>query len=413
MKDKFNKFYKKTLEERRQILKELNILNDQVFLAEEIGDTMIENYVLNMEIPLGLAMNFSINAKDYIIPMAIEEPSVIAAASNGAKTLGNIETTMNKKYLIGQVVLENVKNPDAAIKILEENKDNLMDLAEEHSQSMIKRGGGPKEITFKKFDQGFVCIYISVDTCDAMGANTINTILEALAPLAEELTDSIALLRILSNHATESVVVAETKTPVQKLNKDIEKARQVARRIEAATKYANIDPYRAVTHNKGIMNGVDAVVLATGNDFRAVEAGVHAYTVRDGQYKSLTSWTFDEENDLLLGRIEIPMAVATLGGTISINPIAKWSLEVLGNPDAKDLAKIIAAVGLVQNFSALRALVTDGIQKGHMSLHAKTLAKQIEVKEEEMDEFMDSLLKADKVNLSIAKEILAKMRGEL
>lgn len=417
MQDNFYKFYNKSIDERRNILKNLGMLDDSknLHLEKDIANSMVENYVLNQEMPLGLGLNFIINNKKYIVPMVTEEPSVIAAASNGAKTLGNIQTFMEQKEVIGQIVLEDINNIDKAFSDLEKNKKLLFELAEENSQNMIKRGGGPRKIWIEKFcstNKNYLTIYLSVDTCDAMGANTINTILEAISPKVEEITGGKFLLRIISNNAVNSIVKAKAEIDVIKLNADFEKAKMIAKRIESATEYANLDVFRAVTHNKGIMNGIDSVVLATGNDFRAVESACHSYAVKDGQYKSLTKWKYDEERNILLGEIELPLQVATLGGTISINKIAKWSLDILGNPNAKELAGIIASVGLAQNFSALKAIVTDGIQKGHMSLHAKTVAKQVGAKEEEIDKLVSLLKKEDKINQEVAEKLLNKIRND-
>lgn len=417
MQDNFYKFYNKSVDERRNILKNLGMLDDikNLHLEKDIANSMVENYILNQEIPLGLGLNFIINNKKYIVPMVTEEPSVIAAASNGAKTLGNIQTFMEQKEIIGQIVLEDINNIDKAFSDLEKNKKLLFELAEENSQNMIKRGGGPRKIWIEKFcstHKNFLTIYLSVDTCDAMGANTINTILEAISPKVEEITGGKFLLRIISNNAVNSIVKAKAEIDVIKLNADLEKAKMIAKRIESATEYANLDVFRAVTHNKGIMNGIDSVVLATGNDFRAVESACHSYAVKDGQYNSLTKWKYDEEKNILIGEIELPLQVATLGGTISINKIAKWSLDILGNPNAKELAGIIASVGLAQNFSALKAIVTDGIQKGHMSLHAKTVAKQVGAKEEEIDKLVSLLKKEDKINQEVAEKLLNKIRND-
>lgn len=412
MNNKFNKFYNKTIEERRAILKDAGLLDSEqgISLPDETANLMSENYIFNHEMPLGLAFNFKVDGKEYIVPMAIEEPSVVAAASNGAKTLGNFETENVEKAAIGQIVLNEIENIDEALSNLEESKDYLFKIAEENSQNMIKRGGGPRKIWFNSFEEGYLTLYLSVDTCDAMGANTVNTILEAISDKVEDITKGKFLLRIISNYAVESIVKAKVEVEMNKLHSDIDESRLIAKRIDQATKYADIDPFRAVTHNKGVMNGIDAVVVATGNDWRAVEAGVNAYAARNGRYQSITSWDYDEAKDLLIGQIELPMAVATVGGTISINDIAQWSLKTLGNPSAKELASIIASVGLAQNFSALRAIVTSGIQKGHMSLQAKTVAKQAGASDEEMDELVARLKQSDKISQTEAENILKDMR---
>lgn len=415
MDNKFNKFYLKSIEERLDILRsegiELNI--EDLILKKDKANVMIENYLFNYHLPLGIALNFEIDDEKLIIPMAVEEPSVIAASSNGAKILGNIKTKLEKKAVIGQVVLAEVSDINDTFNKLVENKNKYLELANKHFASMIKRGGGPKDIWVKSFDdEGYICIYVSVDTCDAMGANSINTFLEILGESIYQEFNYRAILRILSNNATESVVKAYSRTSVEKLNKDKSIGIEIAKRIEQATKYSNIDPYRAVTHNKGVMNGVDAVCLATGNDWRALEASVHAYASRSGQYKSLTNWYYDENTNELVGEIEIPMPVATVGGTLSVNDIAKWSIKLMNNPDAKRLARIMASVGLVQNFAALRALVTDGIQKGHMSLHARSVAKQAGASGNEIEEVVKLLKKSEKINQDNASKILLEIRGK-
>lgn len=409
----FYKFYNKTINERREILKSLNLLSEIKVLENETANLMIENYIQNYQIPLGIAMNFEINNEKILIPMAIEEPSVVAAASNGAKILGNIKTEMIEKAVIGQIVLYDVKNVKLSLERLKQHQQEFIEMAKEKSQNMIKRGGGPKKIWFEGFEsEKFVTLYLSVDTCDAMGANTINTILEHISQRVCEIAGADYILRIISNNATESIVSAKASIPILRLNKDVEVAKVIAKKIELATKYASLDPYRASTHNKGIMNGVDAVVLATGNDWRAVEAAAHTYAARSGQYKSLTSWIYDEDKEELVGEIEMPLPVATLGGTISIHQIANWSLNLMNNPSSKKLASIIAAVGLAQNFSAVKAIVTEGIQKGHMSLHAKTLAKQAGANENEIDEVVEKLKSKGKINIEEAKLILDNLRNK-
>ncbi|WP_282925870.1 hydroxymethylglutaryl-CoA reductase, degradative [Helcococcus kunzii] len=415
MNNDFYKFYNKTINERIDILKNNNFINDtnEINLDKKIANNMIENYVLNYQLPLGLAMNFIIDDERYIVPMAIEEPSVIAAASNGAKIVGNIKTKIERKYGIGQIVLTNLPDINNAFNGLMNNKDLILEKSKEVCQSMIKRGGGPKEIWIKKFEnEDFLTLYISIDTCDAMGANTINTVLEHISKYVEEIANAKSILNIISNYNSKSIVKAQVNIPLDKLSNKKSEAIEIAKKIELATKYANLDIYRCATHNKGIMNGIDAVAMATGNDWRAVESSAHSYASKDGKYRALTTWLYDSEKEVLNGEIEIPMPVATVGGTISVHPIAKWALSVLKNPDAKRLACIIAAVGLVQNFSALKALVTDGIQKGHMSLHAKTIAIQAGAKSDEINPVVMELAKLKKYSITDAKEILHKIRGE-
>lgn len=418
MKELFDKYYLRSPEERMQILKESGLIDELDYMTLDIqnADAMIENYIMNYQLPLGLALNFSIDNESYVIPMVIEEPSVVAAASNGAKILGNIETNIESKAAIGQVVLSEVNDIDLSKKLIEDNIEDLMAKVSSLTASMINRGGGPKKIwtdTFKDGDDEFLTVYFAIDTVDAMGANTMNTVLEAVSDDLEVLTSSKALLRIISNNATESIVKASVSVPLSKLNKDSKRAIEIAKRIELASKYANLDIYRASTHNKGIMNGIDAVVIATGNDWRAIEAACHTYASRSGRYKSLTEWTFLDDQEILKGKIEIPMPIATVGGTISVHPIAKWSLNLLGNPNSKTLATIIASVGLAQNFSAIRAIVTEGIQRGHMSLHAKSVALNAGANEKEINDVVKELKTKEKINLDEAKKILINLRKDI
>ena len=413
VKNQFRKFYNKSLSERHEILAEINLLDDvnELTLSSETANNMVENYIANYEIPLGLAFNFIVDEEELVIPMAIEEPSVIAAASNGGKTLGNIKTVLDVKNSIGQIVLTDLTDIDTAAKAIQDNTTTLISQANEVSASMVKRGGGLKKIWTEQFNE-FLTIYFSIDTVDAMGANTVNTILEHLSPYIQDLTGAEAILNIISNYATDAIVRAYAEVPISKLHWHKDQGIEIAKKIEQATNYANLDPYRATTHNKGIMNGIGAVTIATGNDWRAVEAGAHAYAARDGQYKSLTSWIYNSETEKLEGSIELPMPVGTVGGTISVHPFSKWSLETLNNPTAKRLASIIAAVGLAQNFSALKALVTEGIQAGHMNLQARSVALQAGAKEEEISALVAELNKAKNYGVAFAKEALGKIRGK-
>lgn len=412
---KLNKFYLKTSLERIKILKELGEIEslDIPKFDDEKADFVIENHLFNFQIPLGVALNFKVNDKKYIVPMATEEPSVIAAASNGAKTLGNIRAYCETKHIIGQIVLYNINNVDLAILNLEKNISKIKEKIDEMTTSMLKRGGGFKNIWIDKFvgSQDYLSLYISVDTVDAMGANTINSILENISGFIETITESKFLMRIISNNSIESIVMAKAKINVSVLDKNIENAREIAKRIHLASEYAHLDKFRAVTHNKGIMNGIDAVLIATGNDFRAIESSSHSYAVKNGSYVSLTNWIYDESNGILEGSIEIPMQVATVGGTISVNPMAKWSLELLGNPSSKELAMIIASVGLAQNFSAVRAIVSVGIQKGHMALHARSVALEAGAEKYEVEKVVE-ILKNSKINIENAKKAIERIRNK-
>lgn len=411
----FNQFYRKSYEERYRILKESGWLrNKAAKLDYEKADHMIENYLFNYELPLGVALNFKINQKEYIIPMVTEEPSVIAAASNGGKRLGNIETKMESRHIVGQIILTNLSDLDEAENSLKLEFPTLLEKAKSVSKNMVKRGGGPLYFrTEQFFDEvsSYLTLYLAFDPCDAMGANAINTVLEALTEDVEKITGGTALMSILSNNGAESIASAFVEVPVESLHRHRNEAELIAERIVQASHYAQVDPYRAVTHNKGIMNGVEAILLATGNDTRAVSASVHAFASIKGQYKGLSQWNLSKDKTKLIGRLELPLQVATVGGSISTHPMARWSLDLLKNPSAKELSQIIVAVGLAQNFAALRALITDGIQKGHMALHARNLAMQVGAKKDEIALVVKELRKHQTMNSTLAKEILNNIRS--
>lgn len=409
---KIEKFYHLSPDERKEYL--LNAIPDlQPFtdkkLAEKIADNMIENYFDSYSIPLGLATNFMINEKLYHIPMANEEPSVIAAASNGAKRVGNIKTSSQSRELIGQIVFADVEDVANKKQKIEQSATVILDKAKELSLSMVKRGGGPVRIWAETFDN-FLTIYLAFNPCDAMGANIMNSVLEGIAHEIESLIRSNALLRILSNYQEESLSIAQVAIPIQSLAKDEQVAWQMAKKISQASQYAKLDVYRATTHNKGIMNGIGAVLIATGNDWRAVDACVHAFASRTGKYQSLSDWWIDETH--LKGKIALPLPVATVGGTISVHPDAQRSLQILGNPTARELGEILAAVGLAQNFAAIRAIVTEGIQKGHMALHARQLAVQLGASDEESKVLIQQLKERGSITLSVAQELLDNIRSK-
>lgn len=412
----FSGFYKHSISRRIELVQswlELDFDRVDTVLSEDVGNQMIENYLFNYHLPLGVAVNFMINQKAYVIPMAIEEPSVIAAASFASKTLGNIEAETKDRLLIGQIVMT-VTQPFAEIElIIENNKDRLLKIASEASQSMVNRGGGPRDIWVeekKHPKESFISIYLSLDPCDAMGANVINTVLEALAPTMETLIDGEVLMSILSNYQPHAVTVATAKVPIKSLHQNELEALKLAKRIELASEYAKIDPYRATTHNKGIMNGIDGVVIATGNDWRAIEAGAHAYAARNGHYGSLTQWHISDDEHVLIGKIELPLQVATVGGTLSSHPTARLALKMMDIQSAKELANVIASVGLAQNFAAVRALVSDGIQKGHMRMQARALAMQVGATIEEIPAVVEGLSAATRMNSQVAKDILSQIR---
>lgn len=412
----FSGFYKKTLQERQNILKELGVVESfPKSLSDEVANQMVENYVTPYTLPLGVGVNFIINDKQYIVPMVTEEPSVIAAASNGAKRLGNIKAKVLNREIIGQIVLTQVDSPQELARQIANDKEKYLKIAKEYCQSMVNRGGGPRDLWVKTHVgelEHYVTVYLSMDTKDAMGANAINTVLEGLGDHLQEEFNAEPLLCILSNAGKKNLVKAWVEVPFSELHTNLERAERMALRIAQASDYANIDPLRAVTHNKGVMNGVDAVVVATGNDWRAVEASVHHYTSQEGNYKSLTQWTINQDKKVLYGEIQLPLPVATVGGTLSVHSTAQWALNLLNNPNAKELMEIIAAVGLAQNFAALRALVTHGIQKGHMALQARSLAMQVGATVEEVPQVVRALRKKSQMNREIARSILLELRNK-
>ncbi len=370
-------FYKLSFEERARFLKEFASLSEEELallkntgaLGKEFADRMIENVVGGFTLPLGIATNFRINGKDYLIPMVIEEPSVVAAASNAAKLArpgGGFTASADEPVMIGQIQLTKIKNMKEAQRAVLENKNELLELANSRDSTLIKLGGGAKEIDARALETprgAMLVVYLYVDVRDAMGANAVNTMAEMIAPRAEEITGGKARLRIISNLARKRLARASAVFKREVVGEDVVEG------VLDAYEFAKADEYRCATHNKGIMNGIDALALATGNDWRALEAGAHAYACVGGKYQPLTSYEKNKSGDLL-GKIELPIAVGTVGGATK-HPAARVALKILGVGSARELAGVMASVGLAQNFAALRALSTEGIQKGHMRLHAR------------------------------------------
>lgn len=348
----------------------------EMALDTTILDNLIENQISEFELPMGIAQNFVINGQSFLIPMVTEEPSVIAAASNGAKIAGNFVAEIKERLMRGQIVFYDVKNSDKIANEILEKQEKIFEQAELSYPSIVKRGGGLREVSSRIFSsQKFLSVDVKVDVKDAMGANIINSILEGIAELFRRwFPDEKILFSILSNYATESLVKVTCEIPVERLSKKAD-GYEIGQKIMAASQYSKIDPYRASTHNKGIMNGINAVILATGNDTRAISAAIHAYAAKDGAYQGLANWELQEK--MLVGELEIPLSVATVGGGVKVLPKAQAAMEILDISDAKELAKVIAAVGLAQNLAALRALVSEGIQQGHMSLQARSLALSV------------------------------------
>ncbi|MDG6220273.1 MAG: hydroxymethylglutaryl-CoA reductase, degradative [Candidatus Thermoplasmatota archaeon] len=411
-------YYKMPPAERLKILQEFAGLSDEEAqfligqdLTMEQADRMIENVVGTFSLPIGIATNFLISGKETLIPFATEEPSVVAAASNAAKMArkkGGFTTSNTGTKMIGQIQIVNSPDPQKAVEDINAHKDKLLALANDQDPILVKFGGGATDMEARVVDTPagkMVVLHIIVDTKDAMGANAVNTMAEALAPMAEELTGGKVLLRILSNLAIHRLVRSKAVFDKESLGGE-----EVVDRIIMAYALAYSDPFRASTHNKGIMNGISAVVRATGNDTRAVEAGAHAYAARDGTYRSLTRYSKDENGDLI-GEIELPMAVGLVGGATKVHPAAKACVKVLDVKTAVELGEIIAAVGLAQNLGALRALTTEGIQKGHMGLHARNIAVQAGATGDEVDKVASKLVEMGKVREDLARQILQEIRG--
>ncbi|EHP2891068.1 TPA: hydroxymethylglutaryl-CoA reductase, degradative [Listeria monocytogenes] len=422
----FDKFYKKTVEERHAILAEYADLNEeeQAFLAStgalsfDKANHMIENTIGIYSLPLGLGMNMLLNDKRYIVPMAMEEPSVVAAQSAGAKLIaqnGGITGSATKRKMIGQIELISVSDIQAAKKNIIANEEQLIAIANQAHPSLQKRGGGAVEIQVRTAqtanDEMLLIVHLLVDTQEAMGANMVNTMVETLAPELEMLTNGTANMRILSNLVDEATATAVCRINPESLATKTQSGEWVRDRIIAAYEFADADIYRAATHNKGIMNGIDAVIMAFGNDWRAVEAASHAYAARTGSYKPMSKWSKDADG-YLVGELTLPMPVAFVGGSIGIHPIATLSKKIARVKSAKELAMLVCAVGLTQNLSALKALVTEGIQRGHMSLQAKSLAMTAGAEAEEIEIVATFLQESKQLNVVAAKEFIAKLRSE-
>ena len=391
---------------------EAQILKEQKGLPLSIADQLTENVLSTFDLPFSLAPYFLINGRDYVLPMVTEEPSVVAAASFAAKLIqrsGGFTTQVHQRQMIGEIALTDVKDVEMASKRILEDKETLLQLANEAYPSIVKRGGGARDLWVEN-KGNFLIVYLAVDPKEAMGANMLNTMLEALTDRIQELSGGQALMAILSNLATRSLVSARCAIDFKALSRNPEEAVEIAHRMELASQLAQVDPYRAATHNKGIFNGIDALVLATGNDWRAIEAGAHAYAAQSGPYKGLSHWKSQPEEKKLYGEITLPMPVATKGGSIGLNPTVQVSHRLLGEPSAIELAGIIASLGLAQNFAALKALVTTGIQAGHMKLQARSLALLAGAKEEEVPRLVSQLLENKPFNLEKAQTLLQELR---
>jgi hydroxymethylglutaryl-CoA reductase len=411
------KFFEKSRKERLDIVKNFASLSDEELellenidggISFENADKMVENAIGTFSLPLGIATNFKINGKDYVIPMVIEEPSVIAAASKGAKVarvLGGFEVEADESYSIGQIQLLGV-NISKAIENITKSTDEILEIANSKSNTLSKMGKGAKEVSCKEIHTPageMLIVELLIDVGDAMGANITNTMCEAVSPFIEKITGGRALLRILSNYSTRRIAKAKAV-----FEKEAVGGEDVVNNIILAYQFADNDVFRAVTHNKGIMNGTIAVANATGQDSRAIEAAANAYAASSGKYRSLSKWTKDE-NGNLIGSLELPLSVGIVGGIANVHPIAKICKKILGVSSAQELACIMTAAGLAQNYSAIKALATEGIQKGHMRLHARNLAAAAGATNEQIDRIVQKMIEENKISLDKAKELVKEI----
>ena len=412
-----SKFFEKTRKERLDIIKKFaglsnddikQITNSDGGIIFDKADKMVENAIGTFSLPLGIATNFTINKKDYLIPMVIEEPSVIAAASKAAKIAkihGGFKAEADESYSIGQIQVVDV-DIKSAISAVKKSEKEILDLANSKSKTLSKIGKGAKQISCReiKTDSGkMLIVEILIDVGDAMGANITNTMCETVSPIIEKITKGRVILRILSNYSTKRMAKASAV-----FYKEAVGGESIVDNIILAYQFALHDEYRAVTHNKGVMNGIISVANATGQDNRAIEAAAHAYAARSGKYTSLTEWKKDK-NGNLSGKIELPLSVGIIGGIINVHPLVKICTKILGVKSTKDLVCVMAAVGLAQNFSALRALVSEGIQSGHMKLHARNIAAAAGAKPNQIDKIVKKMVRESNISLDRAKELLSQL----
>ena len=424
MKISWNGFSKKSYHERLELLKAQALLSTErqgsleqdEQMSVTVADQLSENVVGTFSLPYSLVPEVLVNGQEYTVPYVTEEPSVVAAASYASKIIkrsGGFTAQVHQRQMIGQVALYQVADPEQAQEKITNKKAELLELANQAYPSIVKRGGGARDLHVEqiKGETDFLVVYLHVDTQEAMGANMLNTMLEALKPVVEELSQGQSLMGILSNYATDSLVTASCRIAFRYLSRQKDQGREIAEKIALACQFAQADPYRAATHNKGIFNGIDAVLIATGNDWRAIEAGAHAFASRDGRYQGLSRWSLDTDTEELVGEVTLPMPVATKGGSIGLNPRVALSHELLGNPSAKELAQIIVSIGLAQNFAALKALVSTGIQQGHMKLQAKSLALLAGASESEVAPLVERLIADKTFNLETAQRYLENLRS--
>ncbi len=425
-KSRFPNFYELPIEDRIEAVFERGLIseedynmlkNQQQRLDLQSADKMIENVIGVMGMPVGLGLNFSINNKDYVVPLAVEEPSIVAALSSAAKIAresGGYTADATDPILVGQIQVVNIQNIEQARNNLLNRKEEILNLANSLHPRMVARGGGALDFKIKtypmeSFDGEMLIIDLHVNTMDAMGANLVNGMCEGIASLVETITEGEVFLRILSNLTDQSLASASVKIPAEALAIKGYDGERVRDGIIIASDFAHADPYRASTHNKGIMNGVDALALATGNDWRAIEAGAHAYASRLGRYTALSKWSKNDKGDLI-GQIELPIKVGIVGAPIESNPAVALNLRILNIDSATELSKVMAAVGLAQNFSALKALATDGIQKGHMTLHARSVVKAADTPHHLFEKVLEKLIFSEEIKVWKAREILEELK---
>ena len=414
-------FYKMPLEERLRIVSELSELSDEDVsllrsgggLSLEIADRMIENVIGLMAYPFAVAVNFRINGRDILVPMVLEEPSVVAAASNMARLMregDGIKASSTDPVMIGQIQVVDIPDMEEAVEAVRGEREHILELANEQDPILVKLGGGARDLEIRRIETEMgemLILHLLVDCRDAMGANAVNTMCEAVAPLIERLTGGRVLLRIISNLADRRLARAEAV-----VRKELLGGEEVVDDIVRAWAFADADPYRAATHNKGIMNGIIAVALATAQDHRAIEAGAHAYAARTGRYRALSRWWKNEDGDLV-GELELPLAVGVVGGATRTHPMARLALKIMGVSTARELAEVMAAVGLAQNLGALRALVQEGIQYGHMRLHARNLVIMAGAEGELIDRAVEELVSSGgRITFDRAKEVVNRLKAQ-
>jgi hydroxymethylglutaryl-CoA reductase len=418
-------FYDLDLDERLEALRERGFLDEHTLehlqseregLGFETADQMIENAIGTLELPLGLGLNFRINGRDYAVPMAIEEPSVVAAVSHSAKTVrqsGGFEASCDDSLMIGQIQILDCPDLEQSRDAILNARDRILAAADECHPDIVEHGGGARDLEVRilgrEGDDPMLVVHLLIDVQDAMGANIVNTMAEGVAPLIEELTDGRVSLRILSNLADRRLVHASCRIAIEDLAWKDFSGREVAEGIAEASDFAELDPYRAATHNKGVMNGMSAVCIATGNDWRALEAGAHAYCCRDGQYRPMATWSLEDDTHLV-GRLTAPMQIGTVGGPTRVHDTVQVNHEILDVSGADELGEVIGAVGLAQNLGALKALATEGIQQGHMALHARSVAAAAGAEPDEIDTLVDRLVASGDIDLQTANALLDEMR---